>query len=329
MLTDIEIFSNFSKNPNIFEGVYEIRVSKVIGIFISAINITFFSPAIYFMIWYEKFESNQPRSLVNQFVSSSCWSALIFIFFIQTGEIGIALKGSISSPLCYIHTLIKMTLTIQYSWQAISISVMKYLYIFVLKSPSGQFDDFWCFYINILIAILAILSQIIFLFTPGKNPYFYYMCTGEDPSHLGKTKINYIFQSSFVILFFVYSFVLLKKILFNSKTVVPTLSYQLTHQNQSLPSTIENVAKTMLASFGTLATTVFAVLPIMYSSLVLNATDTEKLSTFPYYDLIQFHLHVCPSIIASLLVISYYLSHRKLRLAAFREMKELFVQNFY
>jgi hypothetical protein len=198
----------------------------------------------------------------------------------------------------------------------------------VLKSPSGQFDDFWCFYINILIAVLAVLSQIIFLFTPGKNPYFYYMCTGEDPSHLGKTKINYVFQSSFVILFFVYSFVLLKKILFHSKTVVPTLSLP-THQNQPLPSTIENVAKTMLASFGTLATTVFAVLPIMFSSLVLNATDTEKLSTFPYYDLIQFHLHVCPTICTGLLVISYYFSHRKLRLAAFREMKDLLVQNLF
>ncbi len=68
---------------DIFEGVHEIRISKVVGIFISVINITFLSPAIYFMIWYEKFESN--RSLVNQFVSSSCWTAFIFNFFVQTG----------------------------------------------------------------------------------------------------------------------------------------------------------------------------------------------------------------------------------------------------
>ncbi len=266
--------------------------------------------------------------MVNQFVSSSCWSAIVFNSLVQTGEIGIALNGSVNFAFCYFHTVLKLALTIQYTWQVTAISVVKYLYIFVLKNPSGQYDDFWCFYINILIAIHATLTQIVFPLIPGKNPYFYYMCTGEDPSHLGKTKINYVFQSSFVILFFVYSFVLLKKILFNSKTVVPTLSLP-THQNQPLPSTIENVAKTMLASFGTLATTVFAVLPIMFSSLVLNATDTEKLSSFPYYDLIQFHLHVCPTICTGLLVISYYFSHRKLRLAAFREMKDLLLHNLF
>jgi len=314
-------------HTDIFEGVYEIRVSKVIGIFISVINITFLSPAIYFMIWYERFQSN--RSLVNQLVSSSCWTAFIFNFLVQTGEIILALKGSIYSPLCYIHTLLKIVLTIQYSWQAISISIIKYLYIFVLKNPSGLHDDFWCFYINILIAILATLSQVAFLLIRGKNPYFYHLCTGEDPTYLGKTKINYIFQSSFVILFFVYSFVLLKKMIYNSKKVVPTISYEVDQKNKPLPSTIGNIKKTMLANFGTLATTVVAVLPIMFSSLVLNAVDTEKLSTFPYYHLVQFHSHVCPFICLAFLVISHYTSHKKLRLAAFRELKEIFFNNCF
>ena len=313
---------NVSHSENIFDGVYEIRVSKVIAIFISFVNITVFSPAIYFMIWYEKFESNHTRSLVNQFVSSSCWAALIFNFLVVTGEIAIALKGPICSLYCYLHTILKVALTIQYSWQAISISVIKYLYIFVWKNPSGQHDEFWCFYINILIAILATLSQIVFLFLPGKNPYFYYICAGEDPTYLGKTKINYIFQSSFVILFFIYSFVLLKKMLYNSKKVVPTISYQLTNRNQPLPSTFENVAKTMLANFGTLATTVIAVIPLMFSSLILNATETEKLSAFPYYHFVLFHLHVCPFTCLGLLVSSYYLSHKKLRSAARRELRE-------
>jgi hypothetical protein len=321
MHTSVQLY-NRTQN-NIFEGVYEIRLTKLLGIFISVVNITFFTPAIYFMIWYEKFESNHPRSLVNQFVSSSCWSAIVFNSLVQTGEIGIAFNGSVNSAFCYFHTVLKLALTIQYTWQVTAISVVKYLYIFVLKNPSGQYDDFWCFYINISIAIHATLAQIVFLLIPGKNPYFLNICIGEDQTHLGKTKINYTFHASIVILFAIYSFVLLKKMLYNSKEVIPTVSNQLSGKNQPLPPIIENVAKTMLANFSTLAASVITVLPVMFTSLILNATDTEKLSTSPYYDLIQLQLHICPFTCVCFFVISYYLSHKKLRSAALRELKDL------
>ena len=204
MRKEFPSFSNATEH--IFEGVYEIRASKVIGIIISVANIAIISPAIYFLIWYEKFETNHARSLVNQFVSSGCWTALIYNVLGQTFEIGLALKGPVSPVFCYLHAMLKIVLGMQYTWQAISISVVKYLYIFVLKNPSGNYDDFWCFFVNILITILATLSQIVFFCLPGKNPYFYYMCTGEDPTSLGKAKVNYTFQSSFAVLFFVYSF---------------------------------------------------------------------------------------------------------------------------
>ena len=136
---------NTTNVHHIFEGLYEMRVPKVLGIFISVVNIVFTSPVIYFLIWYEKFESNHARSLVNQFVSSGCWTAFIYNVLGQTFEIGIALnKGPVSPVLCYPHAMLKIVLGMQYTWQAVSISVVKYLYIFVLKNPSGLHDDFWC-----------------------------------------------------------------------------------------------------------------------------------------------------------------------------------------
>ena len=267
-------------------------------------------------------ESSHTRSLINQFVSAGCWTALIYNTLAQTIEVVISLKGAISSSFCFLHILLKNVLTIQYTWQATSMLIIKYLYNFVLKNPSGQNDDFWCFFVNILITLLATLSQIVFLFLPGKNPYIYYTCSGEIPTGLGKTKINYPFQLSFVILLCVYMFVLLKKRICSSKVGVPTISYQIGLKNNPLPSTIGNIVKTMLASYTTLATTVIAVLPLMVTTLTLNGAATEKLSSYPYYHLIQFHSHICPCICTGLLVISYFLSHKKLRSIAYQKLKE-------
>jgi len=116
---------------------------------------------------------------------------------------------------------------------------------------------------------------------------------------------------------------LLKKYFYNSEEVFPTISHQIGHNNQSMPSTIGNIVKTMLANFITLATTLIAVFPLIFTSLILNATPAEKLSTYPYYHFVQFHLHICPFLGTGLLVISYYFSNANLRSVAFRNLKDL------
>jgi hypothetical protein len=310
---------------HIFEGVYEMRPCKVIGIIISVANIAIISPAIYFLIWYEKCESNHTRSLINLFVSAGCWTALVYNILAQTIEVIIAFKGAVGPLFCYLHLLLKNVLTIQYTWQATTMIIIKYLYIYVLKNPSGRNDDFWCFFINILIMSLATLSQIIFLFLPGKNPYIYYTCSGENPTFVGQTKINYPFQFSLIILFIVYMLVWLKNRICSSNEGIPTISNQIDPKNNHLPSTLGNILKTMLASYATLATTVIAVLPLVFTTLILNGTATEKLSFYPYYHLIQFHSHICPFMCTGLLVISYFLSHKKLRTIACKKLREFFL----
>jgi hypothetical protein len=312
-------------NGNIFDGVYEMRTSKVIGIIISMINIIIISPAMYYIIWYEKYEINGIRSLINQFASSGCWVTFVFNILIQTTEVMMSFGTANNKYFCFIHLMIKNTLAVQYSSLASSMSIMKYLYIFVLKNPSGQYDDFWCFYINMNKALLITISQFIYQFLPGRNPYHYYLCCGEDPTHLGKTKINYTLYISILSLLFIYLYVLLKKQFYISKEAFPTLSNTIGNQNQPLPSSIGNIVKTMLATYATLATSVMAVLPLVFVSLILNSTPPNKLSTFPYYDLVQFHSHVCPFIITSFLTLSYYTSNKKLRTAALRKLKEIFL----
>jgi len=312
-------------NGNIFDGVYEMRTSKVLGIIISMINIVIISPAMYYIIWYEKYEINGVRSLINQLASSGCWVTFIFNILIQTTKVMMSFRAINNESFCFVHSMLKNTLAIHYSSIASLMSIMKYLYIFVLKNPSGQYDDFWCFYINVNTGLLIILSQFIYFYLPGRNPYFYYLCCGDDPTVLGKTKINYTLYISILSLLFIYLYVLLKKKFYISKEVIPTISNQIGSQNKSLPSSQGNIVKTMMATYATLATSVMAVLPLVFVSLILNFTHPENLAIFPYYDMVQFHSHACPFIITSFLTLSYYTSNKKLRTAAFKKLKEIFL----
>ena len=314
-----------NSSDNLFDGVYEIRPSKVVGIIISVINIFLISPLLYFVIWYEKFGSNHNRSLINQFATSGCWTALAYCFLVQVPELLIALKGALGSPFCYLHLLLKNVLGIQYTLQAAAIPFVKYLYIFVLKNPSGQNDDFLCFFFNIAVILLATLAQCVFLFLPGRNSYIFNVCSGEDPRQLKGLKLNYSLHFSFFILFFAYFFVLFKIKCYSSKDLVTNnVTPQVLRQNQPLPSSIGPILQTMLANHVTLATVLIAPLPVMITSLILNAEDPEKLGTDLYYPWVQFQQHGCPFICSGLLAASYYITHRQLRSIAYRELKEIF-----
>ena len=85
-------------------------------------------------------------------------------------------------------------------------------------------------------------------------------------------------------------------------------TFAFSHWQNWLPSSIGNIVTTMLVNYATLATNIIAVLTVMILYFILNATPTEKLSTFPYYDMIQFQSHACPFIASGFLVVSYYIS---------------------
>jgi hypothetical protein len=42
-------------------------------------------------------------------------------------------------------------------------------------------DEFWCFFLTMWSAFVSILSQTVFVISPGKNPINYYMCMGSYP----------------------------------------------------------------------------------------------------------------------------------------------------
>ena len=52
------------------------------------------------IIWYEKYGSNQHRTLINQLAASNCWLAIIFNVVVQTSEIVLSIFGPFNSGFC-------------------------------------------------------------------------------------------------------------------------------------------------------------------------------------------------------------------------------------
>ena len=201
-----------------------------------------------------------------------------------------------------------------------AISIVKYIYVFVQKNPAGQNDDFWCFFVNLVITILTGLSQMTFQFLPGRNPYMFYVCSGKmsDPSK--QAKLNYPLHFTFFITLVIYSVVLVKIKLYNSKILKSAAVAPIVGSHCLAPSPH---VKDALANFVTMASVLIAIAPILGISTVLNGLSPDQLGSYPYYQYVQFHLHICPFLCTGLVTISYYISHRKMRETIYREFKSL------
>ena len=308
-------------NVDVFGENPDLSYSKQIGIAISVVNILFVTPFIYAIVWYERYGSNQNRTLINLFVISACWVAIINNIFLQIPEVIILFGFPLGQIFCTYILIVRNAIIIHYAVLAAAISIVKYLYVFVYKNPTGRNDNFWCFFVNSVVFLLGVISQFIFQFLPGKNPYFYYICMQRHPEPELQAKINYTQVLSLLVCLLIYCYVVLKIKLFKSK-IFPQTNGTLNICTLPATSCMGHQLVGDLSSFATLATSLLTLMPIITVAFILNGTNPEKLGTFPYLWMIQFHLHGCPFIVCMLLSASHFMSQKKLRDAIFREIKQ-------
>ena len=196
--------------------------------------------------------------------------------------------------------------------QIAATSLVKYIYIFVQKNPTGRNDDLLCFLFCISTTTLTLLSQTIFQMLPGKNPYLFYICCNQDPRHQGKVKLNIPFQLSFAATFIIYVFVLIRIKL-----------YKMKHLSETNDTALGKNLKSAMASIVGLALALATVAPAVMVSAFLNATDPEQLGNFPYYHLIQIHQHVIPFLATAMLTANSFVSNPKLRKTVLRQIQTI------
>ena len=169
------------KNELIFQEFYSFNLFQVIGLFASFINIFLVTPLFLLIIWYEQYGTNHNRTLINQFVTSTCWSSVFYNLLAQIPEAALGVFGPFHENFCFFHIVVKNTILSQFVVLLTGISVLKYIYIFISKNPSGQSDDFICFFTNLACCLNSLMYQFVFHFLPGTNSHPYYYCSGILP----------------------------------------------------------------------------------------------------------------------------------------------------
>jgi hypothetical protein len=70
----MHIETEVEPHKNVFEGLFENRPSKIVGVLFAIPMSVFICLAAYGIIWFERYGSDLKRIFINKMVSSVCWT---------------------------------------------------------------------------------------------------------------------------------------------------------------------------------------------------------------------------------------------------------------
>ena len=175
---------NITKGKNMFENFYALNWSMKLGFLSTSFNLLFFTPLFFAIAWYEKYGTNQNRTILNQLVSSLCWVSIIQNCTILPLEIILNLFGPFTLEYCTVFQVYINGLLINTLCLIAFITIVKYVYIFILKNPAGIHSEIWCLLINIFSAGFSFLAQSVYMILPGRQPTIVHICAGIDPNSI-------------------------------------------------------------------------------------------------------------------------------------------------
>ena len=287
-------FQNSStiKDKSFFCNAYTNDWYMAFGIALSICNLFALTPFLYTIIWYERFGSDHPRTLINQLVASTCWNGIVHNILVIPMSMFNDLQGPMTFGFCQIHFLLKSSIMMHFFLMLTIIIFVKYISIYVLKNPTEVLSDFWCFYSNILCTFLAVVSQIAFTVLPGKNPIFFHMCTGTNPTVLNtdQSKINLPFQVTGSLVFVSFICLFLRIKIVSKHSMAGPLVKQ--KDGWMLPPLKDILEKNSMSSLATISLMLLSIFPSGSMHFAIFILSAEVLSTDPYQIIIHFHHHV-------------------------------------
>ncbi len=181
MNSTLSIFEivKFTKGNDFFGPVYELGTMKITLSFVCFVYTILTLPLLVSMIWFDWYGSDMKRIFINRPVSSLAFTAMCQLILVQTPELLRFVTGPLPNWICFWHYVLKSTIAMQEILYFDIIALLRYLFI---KNPGTFQDEFWNFFINIVVVSFSFLSQVIFACLPGRQPLTYYFCTGNIPS---------------------------------------------------------------------------------------------------------------------------------------------------
>jgi len=159
---------------------------------------------------------------VSSIAEPSCGSSwkmsagLVYLIFVHLIDILRYFFGPIHSGICFFHVIMKNTVNVQFALYLAAINILRYRMAFRCNTISQLQESFWHIFLNFCIVSFSFLTQVLFIFFPGKQPLSFYICCGQKPPSLIEpleTKVNIIGIGAQLVSACIYIFVTFKMIL--------------------------------------------------------------------------------------------------------------------
>jgi hypothetical protein len=313
-----------SLNETVFTAVYEWSASKIIEILLSTFSIFFMTPLIIYLIWYERFGTSH-RTLINQFVASQFYYAVLFNFLGQPLDIIITAFGPFGSETCHFRKFVRGILTFQLIQLQTAIITVKYFYCFVIKNTAGIHEDFWCFFVNVWTLLFSCITQFVYYFLPGRNQITFYICSGTFNYSLVKENIkqNYALMCylSLAIIWYVFAAVKIFKYkqTIQNETAVPLMA----NNRPNIPlMLLKDMFKLSLVNLVSIAVGFSALALSIAVPVYISTLEPASFNKSPNFELYHFTDHGFIASIYVCIIAIFYPRNVVMRQTIFREMKD-------
>jgi len=136
---------------------------------------------LYFIIWYEKYGSDNKQTVINKFTTCGIWCAIQYYVLLVTSDTLRFVFGPLPRNVCLILRIIKSAMFLQIFIYFDLIVISRYFYIFLLKNPAGFNDDFWAFFLNMCVIMLTLLIKAGYHLAVPHQIITFYFCCGINP----------------------------------------------------------------------------------------------------------------------------------------------------
>ena len=304
-------YSNLDSNhENSFKKLYEnnaIKISMVcISVPLSIIVITL----SYGIIWYEKFGTDQKRTMINKLVASFSWIWFEWYLFAQAiSTIGLCV-GPLPPIICAFSQILKTSIKYQLLLCVEAIEITKYFFIFHLKNPSGVQDGFWSLFINGWILGFCNIFTFNMFFIDGQKPVLYYICIGSDViTHPNENKrSNGILEITILL---IYIFIQCRIFLYKRK-------------NRILGLADSKLSSNSLSSFSASFLSTITMCIAIFMTVKLNAMKLSDIEVYPNYIYVQFYNLIIPNIFGFMMTFVYYVTHPAMTRTLLQNLKDTF-----
>ena len=302
-----------------FEHYYELNLFKIICYIISVLSSLITIPLIYGIIWFE--ENNHFTTLINKFVASICWYQIIFIVIVNVTTAIHYIKGPANNFICSFELVVQNVGAMQAFFLLDAIVVTKYIFVHLIKNAVAIDEGFFRYFINISTLSLSLISQLIFIWMPGRNPIGYYICLGNFPVPKSSipvpVKVNTPLLALLALSGCIHIYTGIKRR--QAKlAIVPNVEI-VTEQRNSIFNVLTD--KDMLANY---TSNIISLVWISVGGVVaylLNKTKPQDLSKYPNYLVLLFWTMAMPQILSYGTIIIYYSHHKNLRKNVLKEVK--------